>query len=156
MHYIFNIHHQTRHNMLRLLEHVDNEQLLIIPRGHRNNLLWNAGHVVVIQQMICYQAARLPMHIDDTFIKNFRKGSSPADWKTVPSREKVINILKSTTEHFQKDYQSGLFNAIPPFTTPYKMPFGILVRTVEDAIRFNNTHEAMHLGIMSLMKKCVQ
>jgi len=155
MRYLFEIHYRTRQNMAQLLNDVPEEHWLRIPPGHRNNLLWNAGHVVVIQQMICYQAARLPMYIDPAFIQAFRKGSAPADWVTPPDRGQVLETLLQTAEKFKADYQAGRFEQLPPFATPYKMPFGILVRNVKEAIRFNNTHEAMHLGIMSLMKKCI-
>ncbi len=156
MHYILDIHHQTRQNILRLLENTGDEHLLTIPDGFRNNLLWNAGHVVVIQQMICYQAARLPMYIDADFIKNFRKGSSPADWNTVPAYDYVLSVLRETAEKFQSDFKDGRFEAIPPYATPYKMPFGNTVHTVREAIIFNNTHEAMHLGIMNAMLKLLR
>ncbi len=153
MHYLFELHYQTRRNILKFLEEVSDDRLRIIPEGFRNNLLWNAGHVVVIQQMICYQAARLPMYIDAEFIKNFRKGSSPAEWKDIPQRKHVLSLLRETAENFKNDYGKGLFDSLPPYATPYKMPFGITVHTIRDAIIFNNTHEAMHLGMINAMLK---
>ncbi len=156
MHYLFELHYQTRRNMLALLQDISEDRLRIIPEGFRNNLLWNAGHVVAIQQMICYQAARLPMHIDAAFIKNFRKGSSPAEWNDIPRRDHVLSVLMDTAGNFRNDFNKGLFDALPPHATPYKMPFGITVRTVREAIIFNNTHEAMHLGIMNTMLKLLR
>src|SRR5450756_829787 len=71
---------KTRQRMLQIVSGVSQEQLLHIPKGFRNNLLWNFGHVVVVQQDLCYEKSGLPLRIPAYFLAPFKKGSHPGEW----------------------------------------------------------------------------
>ena len=47
------------------------------------------------------------------------------------------------------DYEKGLFKDFKPYATS----FGMELAAIEDAILFNNAHEAMHLGTMLAIRK---
>jgi predicted ribosome quality control (RQC) complex YloA/Tae2 family protein len=36
---------------------------------------------------------------------------------------------------------------------PYETSYGLKLNTIEEAIRFNNVHEAMHLGYMMSQRR---
>ncbi len=58
-------------------------------------------------------------------------------------------MLVSTIEHTQKDYEAGLFKDFQPYTTSAK----VTLNNVQDAIRFNNFHEGLHLGSIFALRK---
>lgn len=155
MEYAFKIHTQTRKNIAGLIKSLPETELLRIPAKHRNNLLWNVGHVVVVQQLLCYRSLGLPIAVDEIFVNSFKKDSSPAGWQTTPDIKFVKEKLIATADKFGEDYRAGLFRNRSKFPTKLKMVYGITLATLEEAILFNNTHEAMHLGIMMSLKKHV-
>jgi hypothetical protein len=62
------------------IEYVDSlngyslEQLNKIPQeGYSNNLIWNIGHTVVVQQMLVYKLSGLPMMIHDEMVSKYKK-----------------------------------------------------------------------------------
>ncbi len=155
MPYVFDLHQQTRKNILELIAGMPEEKLLQIPPGFHNNLLWNAGHVIVVQQLLCYRAAGAPPLVSEEFIKNFRKDSSPADWSAVPDVQSIKTELIQTAETFYRDFKKGLFLYRQQYPVKLKMVYGVQIAAHEEAVLFNNVHEAMHLGIMTELKKLV-
>ena len=153
MDYIFQLHLQTRKNIRLLTDSLTAEQLLIIPGGFNNNLLWNMGHVIVIQQLLCYRAGGLNVNFNEELIPMFKKDSSPRDWKFIPDINMIRDKLICTSEQFYMDYQNNKFDLDTPYNTRIKMVYGNTIASTRDAIIFNNHHEAMHLGIiMELLK----
>lgn len=155
MEYAFKILIQTRRNIAGLIADLPDAVLLKIPAKYRNNLLWNTGHVVVVQQLLCYRSLGLPLAVDEDFVKSFKKDSSPADWQSMPDIQYVKEILIATGNKFAEDFRAGLFDNRPEFPVKLKMVYGITLANINEAILFNNTHEAMHLGIMMSLKKHV-
>ncbi len=153
MDYSLTIFRQTRQNIFDLTRQLNDNQLLKIPQNHRNNILWNMGHVVTIQQLLVYRSIGLDTNVPEDFIKNFKKDSSPQNWESPPDIQEVRNALIDTSKKFLSDFKNGLFeNTI--LQMKFKMIFGVTVTTSSEAILFNNTHEAMHLGIiMSIIKQ---
>ena len=155
MEYALEILKQTRKNIRELIAGLPDAALLHIPAKHRNNLLWNIGHVVVVQQLLCYRSLGLPIAVDEIFVNSFKKDSSPAGWQTTPDIKFVKEMLIATAEKFGEDYRAGLFRSRFKFPVKLKMVYGITLANRDEAILFNNTHEAMHLGIMMSLKKHV-
>lgn len=153
MDYIFQLHIQTRKNIRLLTDSLTTEQLLTIPDRFNNNLLWNMGHVIVIQQLLCYRAAGLTVNFSEELIPMLKKDSSPRTWKFIPDINMVREKLISTSEQFYTDYRDNKFDLDTPYKTRIKMLYGNTIASTRDAIIFNNHHEAMHLGIiMELLK----
>jgi hypothetical protein len=142
---------QTRQNFLNLIQDLSNEQLNKIPDGHKNNIIWNFGHVIVTQQILCYKLSGLPMNLSSAIIDKYRKGS---DAHSNVSEEE-INMLKDAAlnlvEKTKSDYIEGLFKHFEKYPTSY----GIELTHIEEAVSFNNTHEGLHFGIAMSLKKLV-
>lgn len=152
MDYPLIIFSQTRQNILSITQALSPDQLTFIPQGHKNNILWNLGHVVSIQQLLVYRAAGLPVSVPDSFLKLFKKDTSPADWNKMPDIDNVRTLLQHTHDLFLADYKKRLFTD-QPFKMKLKMVYGLTVSTPQEAMLFNNTHEAMHLAIiMGILK----
>jgi DinB superfamily len=153
MNYSLIIFRQTRQNIFDLTRQLNDGQLMKIPQNRRNNILWNMGHVVAIQQLLLYRSIGLAVGVPEDFITNFKKDTSPQNWESPPDIQEVRKALIDTSKKFLSDFENSLFeNTI--LQMKFKMVFGVTITTSREAILFNNTHEAMHLGIiMSIIKQ---
>lgn len=142
----------SRENTLALIEKLSDEQLNLIPEKFNNNLIWNLGHLVVTQQLLCYKLSGLACAVSEEMIQRFRKGTKP---EADVSREEIELIKQyslSLVESTQKDLAADIFKDY----TPYMTSFRVELRSIEDALSFNNVHETMHYGYMRALYKLVQ
>ena len=147
----FDLLNITRNNMVKLLDSVSEEQLFVIPSGFKNNMIWNAGHALNAQQRLIYALAGVPLKVPDFFSALFTKGTSPADWKEKPDVKEIKSLLIDTEASLREDYRKGIFKSYKEYPTSY----GFELKSIEDAIIFNNVHEGLHLGTMMALKKLV-
>ena len=142
---------QTRALLLRICTEsaLSEEQLLFIPEGFRNNILWNLGHLIVTQQILHYRRTGQEMYVTPTLLNQFRRGTSPADWVSTPNIADLIPLLTDLPDKLEEDYQAGQLNTFEPLTTS----MGVVLSGIEDAISYNNYHEGMHVGVILSMKK---
>ncbi len=147
----FNILIETRKNIKALVEKYSIDQLNNTPAGFRNNILWNLGHVVVTQQLLCYKNADSPVLIPDDIVESFKKGTSPARTYSKDELQYLLDKLEELATRVRSDYQSGHFKTYNSYTTSY----GVALNSIEDAIAFNNTHEGLHYGYMMAMSKLI-
>ena len=151
MEYQLNLLKTTRQNALDLTQDLNTEQLNLIPTGFNNNLIWNLGHMVVTQQLLCYRLAGQRGHVSDDWIARYRKGSRPEEVVAQAEIEAIREALRTTSDQFMQDYEAGIFKTYNTYTTSYNATLS----TVEEAFIFNNLHEAMHYGTMLTLKKLV-
>ncbi len=141
----------TRNNALKLVEGLSDEQLNLTPQRFNNNLIWNLGHMLVTQQLLCYRLSGNDTFLSNALIEKYRKGSKPEG--PVPSEE-IANIkswLAESPQMMERDYNLGMFKSYKEYSTSY----GVTLYSAEDAVIFNNMHESMHLGAMIALKKFV-
>jgi hypothetical protein len=120
-----------------------------IPEGFNNNLIWNMGHVVVTQELLCYGLSGQNLHLSDDMVACFRKGTAPEKVVTSAEIKTIRGILDTSIDQLEKDYQDGVFQKFKPYKTSYGADFD----RIEQAIQFDLAHEAMHLGaILSIIK----
>ena len=144
---------KTRHLIEEAVVDLSPQQMLAIPSGFDNNIAWNLGHIVVVQQLLHYRLCGLEMAVSDQQIAMFKTGTSPVEWQTEPDLTPIMACLHDLPQKLLADYQAGRFGKFKPFTTST----GIHLETLEDAIAFNNFHEGLHLGfILSLRNLLVQ
>ncbi|MXO33090.1 DinB family protein [Apibacter mensalis] len=147
----FEIFKIYRKSLVQEIDDLSIEQLQKIPEGFKNNIFWNVAHTLVSQQILHYKMSGLNPLITNDWIENYQNGTFPRFVIT----EDEIDYLKSkliiTAEQLEEDFNEKKFESYTEFET--KM--GIVISSVEDAINFNNTHEALHYGIVSSMKKLV-
>ena len=127
------------------------EQLNKIPEGFSNNLIWNIGHIVVSQQMLVYLGSGNEAMVSQELIKKYMRGTRPEADATQAEADEIKSLLFTTIEKAEEDYKNGLFTSY----TERKTELGFTLQSIEDAITFNNYHEAIHLGIMMAIRKFV-
>lgn len=140
---VFTLHLATRKKLVAYLEIFSPEELVKIPNGFSNNVLWNIAHCVATQQILCNRFSGLPTLVSDDFINAYRKGTFPTgEIPTTETIETLKKLLISTSEQLHTDYKNGVFQSF----TPYQTSYGFELKSIEDAIQFTLVHENMHLG----------
>lgn len=139
---------QTRKNFLNIINNHSIDELNAIPKGFNNSILWNFGHSLVVQQLLCYKLSGLPMHASDEIVELFKKGSSAS-----PVSETIVNELKAlaieSISQLEADIKANIFRNYTEYTTSY----GYTLSNIANAIEFNTVHEALHLGYAMAMRK---
>ncbi|MCB0643278.1 MAG: DinB family protein [Phaeodactylibacter sp.] len=148
--YQFTILRTTRRNLLDLIDNYSLDQLNVIPDGFRNNLLWNAGHVLATQQLLTYGLTSQEFGIPQHFIDQFRKGTAPSAPYTSETLSFIKESLIQTVEVLESDYKNGIFEG--EFQA-YPTSYGVVLHDVVAAICFNNVHEGLHLGYCMALRK---
>jgi hypothetical protein len=136
---------------LSFLEGYSLEQLNKIPEGFNNNLVWNLGHIVVVQQLLVYRGSNQPMAVSMEMVNKYKPGSKPTEPVTQEEVNQIKELLISALAKTQEDYKNGIFTTYNEFTTST----GFHLASVQDALEFNNYHEGMHLGYMMSMRKFI-
>ena len=151
MEYTFRINHSGRNILLSFLENYSVEQLNKVPEGFSNNLIWNIGHIVVVQQMLVYRLSGLPLMISDDMVAKYMKGTKPEAGVQQEEIDEIKTLLFTTLEQAKKDFQENIFTSYNEFTTSA----GYTVKNAQDAMEFNNYHEGLHTGIMMQIRKFI-
>lgn len=147
----FKINHANRKVLFHYLETLSMPQLNTIPSGFSNNIIWNIGHIVVVQQLLVYNLSGLPMLVSSEMISRYKRGTAPNGEVTTEDVEELKKLLFLTLEQTQKDFEIGTFEKYMEYTTMtgYRIP------DAKAAMEFNNFHEGVHLGIIMQLKKFV-
>ena len=145
---------QNRKNILGLLQSHDLSEANAIPDGFNNNIIWNAGHLLVSQQFLLYHFSSLPMpDFVQELAPKYKAGTSPDGNASQSEFDLIVSHLDLTAKQVIDDFNDGLFINYQTYTSEY---FGITVNNIVEAIHFNNYHEAFHFGFMSAIKVCVK
>ena len=131
---------------------LDPALLTTVPEGFNNHILWQIGHISVVQQVLCYRFSGLEMPVDDSLLELFGRDTRPSNWPAdaaVPTYDELIAQLHEMAARLRSDYDSGLFQEF----RSYRTMAGPVLESVEDAIRFTIYHEGIHMGyILSLRR----
>lgn len=125
------------------------EQLNKIPEGFNNNLIWNIGHVIVVQQLLVYRGSGIPMNISKELVSLYKPGTSPLGAVAEAQADELKELLISLVDKTEADVQANLFTGYTGLTTTT----GFHLASLQDALVFNNYHEGLHLGYMMSIRK---
>ncbi len=141
----------TRKMALNLLNELTPDQLYFIPKGFKNNIIWNIGHILITEQMLTYGLSGLELPVDKKFVELYGKGSIPTAEISSEAIDAIKSDLISASKQTEVDYKNGVFKAFNQYPTST----GIVLTNIDDAIQFNTLHEGIHLGIILAIKKLV-
>ena len=147
----FNILKITRNNILTAIKNLSVEQLNRIPEGYKNNIIWNVAHNIVTQQLLIYKLSGVLPKISEEMIAMYRKGGKPSRLLNQSEIDKIKSLLIQTADWLEEDYANGMFKSFQVYPTSYN----VILNSTEDAIFFNNVHEALHFGYIMAMKKII-
>ncbi|HEX8562325.1 MAG TPA: DinB family protein [Flavobacterium sp.] len=141
----------SRQVLLHYLESYRLEQLNKVPPGCNNNIIWNIGHVIVVQQMLVYRLSGLPMMVSDEMVDRYKRGTRPEADATPDEILKLKELLFTTIDQTEKDLDSAIFHNYQSFTTMS----GFTLSDAITAMEFNNYHEGVHTGMIMSLKKFI-
>lgn len=134
---------------LAVLRAVPPEHRTAVPRGLRNHLHWQAGHIVTVQASLLYLRSGLTPFLDDSYFTAYAKGTSPAGWTgEEPSYDTVLGELGRSLDILKTDFPRYSDHAYP---APIAVSTGDTLTSFADALRFLPLHEAIHLGTINTM-----
>jgi hypothetical protein len=143
-----------RKNRSRLLEQLaglNTAQFNETPDGFSNNIAWNLGHLVVVQQGVCYKKAGLPTRISDDFWRKFAPGSKPGGVIGADEIDYVKELLFITLDQLEVDYNKQIFNNYTAWTTR----LGDKLNCIDDGLKFLEFHEDLHTRAIIVIKTLV-
>lgn len=147
----FNVTRVSREVYNRFFDNYTTEQLNKVPDGFSNNLIWNIGHIVVSQQMLVYLASGNTPNVSMELIDRYKRGTRPERDASAEEIAEIRSLLFTLVDKSEEDYNAGLFTKY----AERKTELGFTLSSIEDAIEFNNYHEATHLGMMMSLRKFV-
>ncbi len=143
---------EVRKLFIQLMDGLSMDELNKIPEGFNNNIIWNFGHVIVSQQMLCYKLSGLPLKIDEAYVLKYSKGTKPDTYLD----EKELDFLKelsvSLINILVDDMDKNLFSNYKEYQTS----FNVKLLSVKDAVKFLTMHEGMHYGYVLALKKLIK
>jgi hypothetical protein len=148
---LFKIWKVNRRLLLNFFDGYTLEQLNKIPEGFNNNLIWNLGHIVVVQQLLVYRGSNQPMAVSMEMVNKYKSGSKPTEPVTQEEVNQIKELMESLVAKTEEDYKNGIFTTYNEFTTST----GFHLASVQDALEFNNYHEGLHLGCLMSLRKFI-
>lgn len=142
----------TRKNILGIFQAHSLEQANEIPPGLNNNLIWNAGHVAATMELLVYAMSGRQTPSDREFIDRYRKGTRPEAAANQNEYDLIAAKLIEGVDLLTSDLKEKDFSNYKEYATS----FGVTLASVEDALGFNNIHEAMHLGAMISLRNLLR
>lgn len=140
-----------RGHFIDFLNQYDLQRLVFIPMGFKNHIFWNIAHALVTQQLMTNYLSDRPMLVDNEWVSRFKKGTFGSPDVDQSEVEQLIELLQISQERLRKDYFSENLNQFKGLDTS----FGINLIEIEDAIRYNNLHESLHLGYIMALSKSI-
>ncbi len=135
----------SRNALVSSLSSLSIDDLNKIPEGFNNNIAWNLGHIVAVEQLLIYGLTKQTMVVDPFIVTNFRNKTKPEQPYTQDEIDSIFKYAQTTTDILEKNYNEGLFKEMTPFES--KM-MNKSFNTVEEIIVFNLYHEGLHAGVI--------
>ena len=140
----FEILRKSRNSILEIIDGYSIAQLNKVPAGFNNNIVWNIAHLVVTQQLLCYNFSGLDISVSDEMVARFRKGTAPLKLVSEVDFEAYKRMFVELPLQLERDYEIGVFKKYHEYTTS----LNVKIIDIDSAIGFNNYHEGIHLGVI--------
>ncbi|WP_053075012.1 DinB family protein [Ornithinibacillus californiensis] len=141
-----------RERTIALLDATSEELADEMPKGFRNNLRWQFGHIATSQENLIGYFLGLENTLPKSFTELFNRGTSPADWnQDVPTLVEIKALLKEQYERMLSLSTGRLEEEGSPLILGPEYKY----ETLAEAIDFTNFHEALHQGNIISLKRAL-
>lgn len=137
--------------LLKQLEALTTEQLNAIPIGYTNNLIWNLGHLICVEQNMCYVRAGLSITVDDKYFSPYMPGTKPERFVEEQEIKDIKDLFITSIDQLQEDFVKNKFENYSPSAMILKV-YGVEVSNIDEAIDYLIYHEGFHAGYMLSLK----
>ena len=139
----------TRHHMQRELDGLTHDQMLVIPEGREDNILWNVGHLLCSLSRLTYVFSGYPLPIPERYLQLFGKGTAATNWTEMPDAAEVLERFNAMPARIEEDSRAGKFTSYKALQiTPNDT-----IASVEEALAFHSFHEGLHIGMIITLKE---
>ncbi|WP_096155077.1 MULTISPECIES: DinB family protein [Bacillus] len=146
---LFNQLVSFREDLLFVLEDVTEEESELIPKGFRNNIHWNMGHILLDQYMWIYFQLEEEMPYD-YLEKYFGYGTTPDHFSNeTPTYSELLSLLKEQTNKIRETFSNRLSEKLLKVTE-------LEMSTVGEVLPRTMYHEGLHIGTIITMKKLIR
>lgn len=143
---LFNQLEEYRSHLLASISDITKEKADIIPKGFRNNIHWNLGHIYLDQYLWIQALTKEKMETIENFEQWFGFGTSPTNFTNeTPSFGDLIPLLTHQPSLIKEIYGSRLEEEYTPTEMGMHTIEQVLIRTI--------FHEGMHLQTILDIKK---
>ena len=149
---VFEYIKQTRIAFIQLIDALSIDEINSIPKGFRNNIGWNFGHIVVSTQGLCYRRTNVQPDREIPFLAAYAKGTVPTNWVTAEELLALKVQAEETILQIEQDYGNGVFATITPYATA---TYGLGMDTIEKVLTVTLAHDNLHLGYAAALRKAV-
>ncbi len=153
MHFTLEVLPNTRKAFNNIIESCSLQDLNKIPKGFNNNIIWNIGHIVVIQQILVYKLSGLPMLVSDALVEKYKRGSKPDGDVTHEEVNELKDLLFTTIDKTKVDYAKNVFKNFTPYTVTTT---GNTLSSIDDAFNFVLFHEGLHFGYVLALLRAIK
>jgi DinB superfamily len=138
---------------LQRLESITEDMADIIPNGFNNNIRWNVGHILIVQEQLALNFAGLSPQLSPEFVNFFGNRTSPREWKVEPPSLQILSDeLKKQTAFIKESLGNRLQEkAIKPFVR-----LGFKMETIGEILTFSLHHEGMHTGVIYAIQRAIE
>jgi uncharacterized damage-inducible protein DinB len=150
---VFKVLQKSREAIYHYAKEMPLEKLNQIPQGFNNNIIWNLGHIVAVQQLLVYGLSKTPFAVDQFIIDHFKNKTKPERDYTREEVDRVLSSLETSTVQMQKDYNDKKFGVPTAFISK---SLNTTFDTIEEIITFNIFHEGLHTGIIQKYAQLLQ
>jgi hypothetical protein len=134
----------ARNQTLKVLDGVTESTATRIPEKFRNHILWQGGHIYLVQERFAFSIHGFDAKLPEPFKALFAPGTTPLNWtETPPALSEVTDMLRGQQERIQLALKGRIGEKAP---SPYTTSTGMTLETIGEFLNFSLYHEGMHFN----------